>query len=553
MKQIKYTALALAAALALSGCAVSSHQVGKQAAQMQAQMQEQLATQENKPAEPLVERMKGNYLGAAAIPLAYDATLPAVFSDVTLAFPGRTNLATVGERITEVTKIPVRLQPDVFISAKSLVRAGLNQQTVGAVPPGVVGPAGQAGPFPVVRPIGATPNGGGIAAQTFDDFDVRLPMDYSGTLSGYLDLISARLGINWEYKEGAIVLYRMVTKVLSVKVNPGSVKYASGLTEGGEDEKGSFASTSNTSTEGNFSVWASLDGAIKGMLSPLGNVTVDQAGGLVVVTDTKEVVETVSRYIDVQNANLTRQVSVSVRTLRVVLTDNTEIGLDANLVYKKLVGGAADLAFGLSAPSSLASADAGSLEMSILKPNSRFAGSTAFIQALNKLGTIVADETTTANTTNRRPVPVAKFQTLAYLKETKPATGGGSNGGGSGVPGLTPGTVTTGFFLNILPTAFENNSVLMQVSLSQSDLTGMGKETTGSGETLQSISTPEKSGTKTEGTVGLQDGESIVLMGVTRDSANVDRRSSVSGYSEAGRRVREMQIIVLTPKVRAGI
>lgn len=536
---------------ALSGCAVSSSQVNKQAAQLRNEMQEQLSAQENKPAEPLVERVKGVYLGAAAIPLAYDATLPAVFSDVTLAFPGRTNLATVGERITEVTKIPVRLQPDVFISAKSLVRAGLNQPTVGAVPAGqvpVVGPGGQI----TAGRISAGPNGGGIATQTIDDFDLRLPMDYSGTLSGYLDLICARLGINWEYKDGTIVLYRMMTKVLSVKVNPGSVDYASGLTEGGDEEKGSFASTSSSSTKGSYSVWASLDSAIKGMLSPLGNVTVDQAAGLVVVTDTKDIVETVSRYIDVQNATLTRQVSVSVRTLRVLLTDNTEFGMDANVVYKKLVAGATDWTFGMTAPSTLASADAGSLEMNILKPNNRFAGSTAFIQALNKLGTIVSDETTTANTTNRRPVPVAKFQTTAYLKETKPATGGGT-GGGAGVPGLTPGTVTTGFFLNVLPTAFENNSVLMQVSLSQSDLTGMGTETTGAGETLQLIRTPEKSGTKTEGSIGLQDGESIVLMGVTRDSANVDRRSSVSGYSEAGRRVREMQIIVLTPKVRSGI
>ena len=93
----------------------------------------------------------------------------------------------------------------------------------------------------------------------------------------------------------------------------------------------------------------------------------------------------------------------------------------------------------------------------------------------------------------------------------------------------------------------------MQVSLSQSDLTGMGKQTTGSGETLQMIQTPEKSGTKTESSIGLRDGESIVLMGVTRDGSNAERRSAVTGYSELGKRVREMQIIVLTPKVRSGI
>jgi type IVB pilus formation R64 PilN family outer membrane protein len=549
MKQIRRTAAALAVVSVLAGCAVSNSDVKQRAEEMRVRITEQAAAQDNKPAAPLVERVRGTYLGAASIPLAYDATLPAVFNDVTLAFPGRSNLATVGERITEVTKIPVRLQPDVLISAKSLVRAGLSQSAAAST-------AMPMGPLPsplTPRLPGATPNGGGIATQTFDDFDAKLPMDYTGTLSGYLDLICARLGINWEYKDGTIFLYRMVTKVLTVKVSPGSLEYASGLKEGGDDEKGSFASTSTSSTKGDYSVWTTMEASIKGMLSPLGSATVDQAGGLVVVTDTKEAVETVAKYVNIQNASLTRQVSIAARVVRVVVTDSSEMGFDANLIYKKLSAGAVDWSLGMTAPTTVTSTEAGVLEMNVLKPNSRFEGSTAFVQALSKLGTIVSDETTTVNTTNRRPVPVAKFQTTTYLKETKPATGGGATGGGAGVPGLTPGTVTTGFFLNILPTAFENNSVLMQVSLSQSDLTGIGKQTTGSGETLQMIQTPEKSGTKTESSIGLRDGESIVLMGVTRDGSNAERRSAVSGYSETGKRVREVQIVVLTPKVRSGI
>lgn len=554
MKQIKKTAAALAVVSMLAGCAVSNSDVKQRAEQLRVQITEQAAAQENKAPEPLVERVRGMYLGAASIPLAYDATLPAVFNDVTLSFPGRSNLATVGERITAATKIPVRLQPDVFISARSLVRAGLSQSApVQAAAPMPLGPI----PSPLMRNVpglpGSIPNGAGIATQTFDDFDAKLPMDYTGTLSGYLDLICARLGINWEYKEGTISLYRMVTKVLTVKVSPGSLEYASGLKEGGDEEKGSFASTSTNSTKGDYSVWTTMEASIKGMLSPLGTATVDQAGGLVVVTDTKEAVETVAKYVTIQNASLTRQVSIAARVVRVVVTDSSEFGFDANVIYKRLAAGAADWSLGMTAPATVTSTDAGTLEMNILKPNSRFEGSTAFVQALAKLGTIVSDETTTVNTTNRRPVPVAKFQTTTYLKETKPATGGGATGGGAGVPGLTPGTVTTGFFLNILPTAFENNSVLMQVSLSQSDLTGMGKQTTGSGETLQMIQTPEKSGTKTESSIGLRDGESIVLMGVTRDGSNAERRSAATGYSETGKRVREVQIVVLTPKVRSGI
>jgi type IVB pilus formation R64 PilN family outer membrane protein len=550
VKLLNYTVIAIAAA-SLGGCAVSPSDVDSRAQQMRSQINDQLSAQSNVPKALLVERVRGTYLGGESVPLAYDATLPAIFSDVTLAFPGRTNLATVGERITEVTKLPVRLRPDVFITAKSLVRAGLGQsQGAGQPGPAPINPA--VPPMPLPRAQGT--NGAGIAAQTFDDFDVRLPMDYSGSLSGYLDLICARLGINWEYKDGTIILYRMVTKVIPVKVNPGSVDFASGLSKGGGGgDKGSFTSSSSTNMKGEYNVWTSIESAVKGMLSPLGTSTVDQAGGLLVITDTKEVVDNVIHYIDVENSTLTRQINISVRVVRVAITDSTEAGFDLNLIYKRLAAGATDWSFGMQAPSTLASSNAGALDLNILKPGNRFQGSDVLVKALNQFGNVLSDDTTTANTTNRVPVPVGKFSTTTYLAETKPASGGGTSGSGSGIPGLTPGTVTTGFFLNVLPTAFENNSVLLRVSLDQSVLTRLGSISTGSGETLQQIQTPEVDGTKSDHSVGLKDGESIVLMGISRDGSNGTQRSSVSGFSLTGSRTREVQLIVLTPKVSSGI
>lgn len=555
-KKIVATTLALSI---LSGCAsVSQDKVAKRAQEMRDQIGEQVKLQANQPSEPLVKRYSGSYLGGAPIPLAYNATLPSVFRDVTLSFPGRTNLATVGERITEATKIPVRLRPDVFISAKSLVRSGQSQSSQTPNASGAQGAQGGAGASatgmsPIPIPLNGRAANSAITTQTFDDFDARLPMDYSGSLSGYLDLICARLGINWEYKDGSIILYRMVTKVFPVKVSPGSVKFGSTLSKGGGGDKNSFTSSSSTSLDGEYSVWASMESAIKAMLTPLGNSTVDQAGGLIIVTDTKEAIENVGRFIDIENATLTRQVDISVRVLRVAITDTSESGLDFNLLYKKIASGGADWSFGMTPPSTLASSSAGTLGFNILKPDSRTNGSSLLIQALNQIGTVVSDDTTTASTTNRLPVPVGKFSTVTYLAETKPASGGATGSSGPGVPGLTPGTVTTGFFLNVLPTALENNSVMLRLSLDQSELTRIGTISTGAGQTLQQIQTPEIDGTKSDHSVGLHDGESLVLMGIMRDGMNSDKRTSVSGYSATGKHLREMQIIVVTPKVRAGV
>lgn len=567
---------ALAAVGYLSGCTtVTNADVAARSDEVTKQINELRAAQANKPAAPLVQRVRGAYLGSQAINLAYETTLPTVFREVTMRFPGRANLSTVASRITEITKLPVRIRPDVFVSAKSLVNSGTvgNGTQPGTIPGAPVGaPPGMTNaafnPVPG-SPLPAIPRSGspamGVAAQMLDDFDLSLPQDYSGSLSGYLDLVASRLGINWEYKDGTIHLYRLVTKVFTVKVNPGSIDFSSTLSKGGSattgttgganaTSNGSFSSQSSTTLTGKYSVWDSLEQALNGMKTPLGRITVDQSAGHIIVTDTKEVVEEIGRVIEIENNTLTRQVQVDVRVLRVAFNDSFQAGANLNLVYQRLAAGGAENSFSLSAPGNLVSADAGGMGFNILSPTNRFAGSSLLVQALNSVGRIVDDNTITATTTNRLPVPIGKFNTVTYLARTEPALGGGVvSGGGVGVPGLTPGQVTTGFFLNVIPTALENNSVLMRLSMDQSDLLRIGTISTGSGATLQSIQTPEVSGTKSDHSIGLKEGESLVLMGIAADRMASDSRTGITGHSRQASKSHDVEIIVVTPKVRAGV
>lgn len=559
----------------LAGCTtVTNGDVAVRADNVTRQIQELKTAQANKPAAPLVQRVRGPYLGTQAINLAYEATLPAVFREVTMRFPGRANLSTVASRITEITKLPVRIRPDVFVSARSLVNSGMS----GSSTPNAI-PSAPNGPMPgmtnaAFRPVPGSPlptipgNGSpstGVAAQMLDDFDLSLPQDYSGSLSGYLDLICSRLGINWEYKDGTVHLYRLITKVFTVKVNPGSIDFASTLSKGGSattgstgganaTSNGSFSSQSSTTLTGKYSVWDSLEQALSGMKTPLGRITVDQSAGHIIVTDTKEVVEEIGRVIEIENNTLTRQVQVDVRVLRVAFDDTFQAGANLNLVYQRLAAGGSESAFSLSAPGNLVSQDAGGMGFNILSPTNRFAGSSLLVQALNTVGRIVDDNTITATTTNRLPVPIGKFNTVTYLAKTEPALGGGAvGGGGVGVPGLTPGQVTTGFFLNVIPTALENNSVLMRLSLDQSDLIRIGTISTGSGPTLQSIQTPEVTGTKSDHSIGLKEGESLVLMGISADRMSSESRTGITGHSRQAGKSHDVEIIVVTPKVRAGV
>jgi type IVB pilus formation R64 PilN family outer membrane protein len=560
---LKTFTLSLLAASLLTSCAsISTDKVDRAAKSAEDTIRERQAQQAAIVAPPLVQRVRNPYLGTQPINLAYEATLPPVFRDVTLRFPGRSNLSTVAARITEATKLPVHIRPDVFLSAKALVASASGVAATG-VPAPSGAPTGV--PTPLPRPGAAFPPipAAGVATQTLDDFDLSLPTDYSGSLAGYLDLISSRLGINWEYREGSISLYRMVTKVFVVKLNPGAVDFSSSLTKGGASgsgaagggsggDNGSFSSQSSTTLSGKYSVWASLEAAILGMKTPLGKVTVDQSAGHIIVTDTKDVVDEIGKVIDIENTALTRQVQIDVRLLRVAFADDAEIGVDLNLVYSKISQAATDWSFGLNAPGSLVSSMASGMGFNILSPTNRFSGSTLFVRALKEVGKVVSDKTITATTTNRLPVPIGQFSTVTYLAETKPAAAGGA-GNGAGVPGLTPGQVTTGFFLNVIPTALENNSVLLRLSMDQSDLLRIGSISTGSGQTLQQIQTPEVQGTKSDHSVGLKEGESLVLMGISADNLDSGSRTGFGGFSKSAKNAHEMQIIIVTPKVRPGV
>jgi type II secretory pathway component GspD/PulD (secretin) len=283
----------------------------------------------------------------------------------------------------------------------------------------------------------------------------------------------------------------------------------------------------------------------------MGSVTVDMAAGHLIVRDVRTSVEEVGRLVAIENAILSRQVELQLRIIRVQYSDSTQNGASLSTAYNKLVDGKSEAAFGLTSPSSLAGADSGSLGFSILGPNSRWAGTQLLIQALNNLGKIVSDKTTSIITTNRHQVPITKFLTQSYLAKTDPGQGGIT--GGAGVPGLTPGTVTTGFFLNALPTVYENNSVSLFLSLDQSDLLSLNSISTGTGATLQQIQIPTVSGDKSDHNVGLHEGESLVLMSLSGDAMNSSNRYGITGASQSNSATKDMQVIIVTPKVLQGI
>lgn len=506
-----------------------------------------------------VQRSQKSWLGMRSTPLQADQSLPQIFrQNWVFNYPGKVDISTVAERITKITGIPVSVKPDVFLPLTAFVTGGAS----------ALQGAGQAGAVPVVGnnpPLPALPvpiagfnnaaNMGAIPGNTLVD------MNYQGLLDGYLDLLSAKTGVSWEYREGVISIHRLMTKVFTLKAIPGSSKFESSLGKtananaGANSSTSGFISTSTVEMKSEFSVWNSLELAVKSMLSPSGKMAMSEASGHITVTDTKDVVDQVGRLIDAENAMLVRQVAVRVEVLAVRLNNGSDYGIDWDSVYKSVSN---NFSLRYSSPLSLVPSGASSLGVSILTPvagsgsQGQFAGSQAFLHAMSSYGRVSVVTTANAMTLNRQPVPLAITKQVSYLAEITPAPAGGAGVSG-GTPGLKPGIVTTGFMLNLLPTVLDSNSILLQIGLGISDLDKLDTQSSGVGGQMQSIRTPETSGRELVQKVSMRPGETLVLSGYERVAGSYDRRTIGEntpvgfGGSFSGLSNREAIVILVTP------
>jgi len=215
-----FAAVTLAAALAAVGCATQSEQMRagadlgaheglhSLAEQRRAQSVDR-ATQD----AAVVLRSERPFLGTHSTARDVRAELPEVFRrDVTLRFAGRTNIATVAERVTEVTGLLVRVTPDVY-------------QTSGnaASPASSAGVPGMPAPLSMTGP--AASGALALAAASSDALnDIRMDF-YGGRLDRFLDTVAARTGLYWEYRDNAIVISRLMTRMFRLNSPPGNQQF----------------------------------------------------------------------------------------------------------------------------------------------------------------------------------------------------------------------------------------------------------------------------------------------------------------------------------------
>ena len=466
----------------------------------------------------LLRRSSSTWVGSGMIPVNSDDRLPDLFRQMYVMNFGGTSsgvpLAQVAARLTELSGLPVRISPDVFEIASSDSADVQALPLVGAEPGAA---PGQRQSVSLVRP------------QSL----YSVQMKWNGTLTGFLNDLTSRLGLSWEYQDNAILIMRYVTQVYELASFPNGVKYAmdAGAT-GARVSEGSNASSSiRISEAGELNGLKSMVSILEKMLSvvPGSSVSVADGTGRLIVRTSKDMQSQVREFIRQENANLLKQVHVQIDLYSVLSGKDEQLGFNWDALYRSLSG---NLNIDLSSPASLVGDDAGIVRFSVPSlgsdSNRRFANSAAIVQALSQLGSNVQYRPISLIAMNRQWARKARLTTTGYLSETKPAAAG-VLGGASGIPGLTTDSITTGDQFAIMPYVLENNTVLLKMGISLSDLLGLFEVTTGTGATLQRVQTPNTSSISDQYTISLQPGEVMAVTGLSREVKAADTRRLSQG------------------------
>lgn len=405
----------------------------------------------------------------------------------------------VAERVTLLSGVPVQVMADALAPVETEA--------------------------PATSSTGIMSSGTGMSLEGLGGLSLRdlmgVNISYSGTLAGFMDVAAARFGVHWKWNdEGTgLVVFRNETRTFRIAALPGNTEQISRVSRDSAGGSGTSSSQQTSVSFEGMSVWTGIEEAVKTMLGENGKVVSSPSTGTITVTDAPSAVATVAEYIKQQNAALGRQVVLNVEVLSVDLSSTHNYGINWDVVYSSLSQN-----FGWSFSTAFApAAGSSNLALRVLETASggniqRWKGSQAMIHALSEQGRVSQVTSAAVTTLNNQPVPVQSGRQIAYLASSETTLSGDTS-----TTALTPGVVSTGFSMNLLPHILEGEHLLLQYAVDLSSLINMNQISSGE----STIQTPEIETRNFMQRVRMRSGDTLVVAGF--EQANLDARHSGVG------------------------
>ncbi len=505
------------------------------------------------PQPVFVERTSKPFIAATSVARPTSERLPQLMQRVTINAPGHYNIQQAAQLITEATGIPVSLSPDVFQQPPGMTQ---QQQTTTLSASGLPPQSQQAQSI--------------LTAQIQQQYPITLGFRDTPMEQVLESVCAAANGLSYEFQDGRITIFRYMTRTYTLVVPAGQFKtemtigktstVATGTMGGGNNgtaqTTGSTNSVFSTTYTTEFKLMKELEDGVKSVLSDSGKAVVIGTSGTITVKDGRHQVEEVGRIVDDLNRVLMRQIYVRIEVLNWHATENAEAGVDWNLILSKVNSAGNNPVLSLISPTGSSSTTAGSVGVKLLRQvngESDFSGTSALLRALNTIGNATIKRTWEGVALNRRVTPVASIRSTSYVAATTPATA--TAGGTGGVPGITPGVVSYGFVLNMIPTITNRNSLVLEFGMDLSDLNAIVPGTSGTGANQQTIELPDTIAQQLLQSPALETGDILIVSGLEQDTKNYNKRTLTRdgepgfGGLFQGTQERQSLIVLITPVI----
>lgn len=380
-----------------------------------------------------------------------------------------------------------------------------------------------------------------------------LNISYEGPLRGLLDNVAIASGYGWDFepKTGSIVFSRLMARTFTILGAPGKREYKDQITNksrensstsiGGSGVNATVSSSDTSSqtaqtnsTDYRFDIWADTEKAVKALLSEEGSVVGNQAAGTITVRDRADNVRQVGKYIADINQRLSRQVALTAHVWALEVTDDNEAGLDFQMLFANddvsiIAGSLASLGSPSSASATIVSG--------------KLKNSTGVLKALKEWGNATQVTSGGGLILSNQPVPIQAIKRTAYL-----AGSSSSQTDYGQTTEITPGEVTTGFAMTIIPHILDRRRVLLQYSINLSSLDELTEFST-SDLTVQLPKTSTRAFSQRS---TMQMGQTLVLAGFQDQSQKMANALGLLNFGRGGKYGKTLLVITIEVESAGG-
>ena len=590
------TAILLSTCTMLSACGHTQIGVAERSIQTAADDASDRLFQAKMPLTPetttIVEESDGIWTGGRAVRADHGIPLPYQWESmgVTLQNPNTPlSLRQISQKITQATNIPVVFAPDVFGMGGSGQNGptGAPKQMSGA--PGSQGASGAKTDDEDAAKSGGNPQSGAMSGTlasmglgSGDGSDANFGESYgdeqkmvlnfrSGPLSALLNDVTSYFGLTWRFEDndgGRLVIFRNVNRIYHISALPlSTLDMSGGMTQdlnsaasGGGGQQTNSSSGKNqqdTTTKVSIKIWEDIEAALRQILDGQGTISASRSTGTISVVAPSQVMDKIQNFIDSQNDILSKQVHLSVEVLSVQMTASDALTVNMNGLIQKASKYAAMYGSG-GTTALVADAAAGGAFNFTAQGNGATNGTQFLMQELAKVGNVNLTTSADVTTLNGLPVPLQVARTQGYLAEVQTM----NTGVGSGVSSsnsqttLTPGSVTYGFNMMILPRVMPSGrSIALYFGASLSNLMGAQNGFDSYSEGTMSIQLPNMISRNFMQQAMVPNGKTVYLSGFQQTDDTLNKSGTgkpdniALGGSQSGSRTKTMIVISVTPTI----